>query len=100
MSPDALTIEPGAQAYLDALYDRDSQLAERIDAFLDLLEDDPHVPEVHNRAHALQDRNGENFSAASVRTGRDDAMVFWREEADGEKFVVRVIYIGENRLRL
>ena len=48
MSPDALTIEPGAQAYLDALYDRDSQLAERIDAFLDLLEDDPHVPEVHN----------------------------------------------------
>jgi len=100
MSPDVLTIDPDARAYLDALYDRDPLLAQRIDAFLDLLEDDPHVSEVHNRAHALRDGNGENFSAASVRTARDDAMVFWREEIDGEKLVVRVIYIGKNSLRL
>jgi predicted membrane-bound spermidine synthase len=71
----------------------------RVDDFLDLLEDDPHAPEVHNRAHALKDGNGENFSGVSVRTAADDAMVLWRAELAGDEVVVRVIFIGDNVLR-
>lgn len=95
-----MTIEPDALAHIDALYDRDPVLAARVDDFLDLLEDDPHAPDVHNRAHALKDGNGENFSGASVRSASDDAMILWRTESTGGQIVVRVILIGENVLRL
>lgn len=100
MSAGALRIDPEALACLDALYESDPRLAERIDDFLDVLEDDPHAPEVHTRAHALKDGNGQSFSGASVRTATDEAMVLWRTDVAGDRIVVRIIYIGENTLRL
>lgn len=100
MRAGAMTIEPDALAYLDVLYGRASLLAGRVDHFLDLLEEDPHAPEVHNRAHVLKDSNGENFSGVSVRTATDDAMILWRTESTGDQVVVRIIYIGDNALRL
>ena len=100
MSEVVMTIDPEPQEYLEAQYDRDPVLAARIDDFLDVLEDDPHDPEIHKRAHALRDANGEYFSAATVRSAVSEAMVFWREETDDSTVLVRVIYIGDNTLRL
>lgn len=95
-----MAIDPDALAYLDGQYDRDPALAVRIDDFLDGLEDDPHDPDIRRRAHLLRDGNGQYFSAASVRSAAGDAMVFWREETSDSTTVVRVIYIGDNMLRL
>lgn len=81
---------------LDALYDTDPVLYDRVYDLLERIQDDPHRPETAGRVHSLRDKDDMPLLGTSVRSPHGEVAVVWGQRSDDEGDVVKVAYIGDN----
>jgi len=84
-----MILDPAADEFLDTLHRADPHSAERVEAALDRLEDDP--SSLVNRRHRLVPP-GDDRVVWGFAVG--EHMVLWHEQGQD----VHVLHIGDNRL--